>query len=71
MAKCMGCTAKIAKNRLSLILTAAMEKQSTHSLCIIYTEEHNGTVPLTYKARTKQLASPPSKFEPNNCSTKG
>ena len=34
----------------------------------IYTEKHNGTVILTYEARTKQLASPPSNFGPNNYS---
>jgi len=33
-----------------------MEKQSTCLNCIVYPEEHNGTVFLTYVARTKQLA---------------
>ena len=36
-----------------------MKKQSTHFVCIIYPEKHNGIVLLAYKARTKQLASPP------------
>ena len=40
-----------------------MEKQSTHLNCIIYPEEHNGTVLLTYEACTKQLASPPSNLD--------
>ena len=39
-----------------------MEKQSTRFICIIYPEEHNGTVLLTYEARTEQLASPPIQF---------
>ena len=45
-----------------------MEKQSTHLNCIIYPEEHNGTVLLMYEAHTKQLASPPSNFGPNDYS---
>ena len=35
-----------------------MEKQSTRLNSIIYPEEHNGTIPLTHEACTKQFATP-------------
>ena len=45
-----------------------MEKQSTCLNCIIYPEEHNGTILSTYEARAKQLAMPPNYIGPNNYS---
>jgi len=43
-----------------------MEKQSTRLNCIIYPEEHNGTILAMYEARIKQLATPPEYIGPNN-----
>jgi len=36
-------------------LDAVMKKQSTHFVCIIYPGKHNGTMLITYEARTEQL----------------
>ena len=44
------------------------DKQSTRLNYIIYPEEHNGTILLTHKARTKQLAMLPTYNGPNNYS---
>ena len=42
----------------SQLLIAETEKQSTCLNCIIYAEEHNGTILSTYEACIKQLATP-------------
>ena len=50
----------------SYLLIAETEKQSTRLNCIVYPEEHNGTILLTYEAHIKQLATPPNYIGPNN-----
>ena len=52
----------------SQLLIAETEKQSTRLNCIIYPEEHNGTILSTYDARIKQLATPPNYIGPTNYS---
>ena len=47
-----------------------MDKQSTRLNCIVYPEEHNGTILLTYEARTKQLATPPTFIGSSNYSNR-
>ena len=52
--------------KLSQLFNFGNGKQSTHLNCIIYPEERNGTILLTHKACTKQLATPPSYYGTNN-----
>jgi len=60
-------TANIAKNYPNF--DCGMEKQSTHVICIIYPEEHNGSILLTYEARSYQAVSlASSNLGPNNYS---